>query len=112
MKTILLLAISNVFMTIAWYGHLKFEKVMLWKVILISWGIAFLEYLFQVPANRIGSESGWSGYQLKIAQEGITLVVFTVFAALYLRERPGWNNILAFVLIMLAVYLTFGVRKA
>lgn len=112
MTPIALLTVSNIFMTFAWYGHLRHTSSPLWIVILVSWGIAFVEYLFQVPANRIGFLHGWSGFQLKIIQEAVTLIVFTVFAIFYLRERPGWNNIAAFALILAAVWLTFGFRKA
>jgi uncharacterized protein (DUF486 family) len=107
MKTILLLACSNVFMTFAWYGQLKldiFKGRSLWLVILMSWGIAFFEYCLMVPANRAGAASGWSGYQLKIAQEVITLAVFVVFAWLVLGERLRWNYAVSFALILLAVY--------
>src|SRR5260221_13870562 len=96
MTTVLLLIDSNVFMTFAWYGHLKFKSVDLWKVILASWGIAFFEYCLQVPANRWGSER-FSAYQLKIIQEGITLTVFLLFAVLYLREVPRWNYLVSFI---------------
>jgi uncharacterized protein (DUF486 family) len=99
-------------MTIAWYGHLKYENVALWKVILISWGIAFLEYCFQVPANRIGFEEGFNGYQLKMIQEVITLSVFTVFAVLYLKEPVRWNYVVSFICILGAVYFMFMVKKA
>ena len=85
MRTILLLTISNVFMTFAWYGHLKYRNVVLWKVIVISWGIAFFEYCFQVPANRIGSYE-FNAAQLKTIQEVITLSVFSVFSITYLGE--------------------------
>ncbi len=110
MRTILLLCCSNIFMTIAWYGHLKFENVPLWKVIVISWGIAFFEYCFQVPANRIGFEEGFNGYQLKMIQEVITLVVFSVFAVLYLKEPIRWNYIASFVCVLGAVYFMFMVK--
>ena len=93
-------------MTFAWYGHLKFKEVTLWKVILISWGIAFFEYCFQVPANRI-SHNIFSGAQLKIMQEVITLVVFGVFSVLYLREELKWNYIVPFLLIVAAVFFAF-----
>lgn len=97
-------------MTIAWYGHLKFENVPLWKVIVISWGIAFFEYCFQVPANRIGFEEGFNGYQLKMIQEVITLLVFSVFAVLYLKEPLRWNYIASFVCVLGAVYFMFMVK--
>ena len=90
-KTISLLLVSNIFMTIAWYGHLKFENTPLWKVILVSWCIAFVEYLFMVPANRIGRLEGMSGYQLKITQEAITIIVFIFFAVFYLKEPLKWR---------------------
>lgn len=103
-KTITLLLISNVFMTIAWYGHLKFENTPLWKVILISWLIAFVEYMFMVPANRIGRLEGMSGYQLKITQEAITILVFILFAVFYLKEPLKWNHLVGFGFLFLSVY--------
>ncbi len=106
MKTILLLTLSNVFMTIAWYGHLKFKEVALWKVILISWLIAFVEYCFQVPANRIGSET-YSAFELKTIQEVITLVVFTIFAVFYLGEGMKWNYLVGFLFLIAAVFFIF-----
>jgi uncharacterized protein (DUF486 family) len=110
--TIILLAISNTFMTAAWYGHLKYEGVALWKVILVSWGIAFFEYCFQVPANRIGNMSGASAGQLKIIQEAITLVVFVIFARLYLGEKLAWNYYVAFALVFAAVFVVFYFKPA
>lgn len=110
MRTVILLLISNIFMTFAWYGHLKHLNSPLWKAILISWLIAGFEYLFQVPGNRIGAESGFSGFQLKILQEAITIGVFIVFAAYYLGERIQWNHMVAFGLIFMAVWLVFGVK--
>ena len=107
MRTILLLCCSNIFMTIAWYGHLKFEQVSLWKVILISWAIAFFEYCFQVPANRIGFVEGFNGFQLKMIQEVITLTIFSVFAVWYLKEPLRWNYLASFVCILGAVYFMF-----
>jgi hypothetical protein len=107
MWTIILLFISNAFMTIAWYGHLKFEKTALWKVILVSWLIAFFEYCFQVPANRIGHLEGWSGYQLKIVQEAITLTVFVAFATIYLKEKLQWNYLVGFGLMLAGVFCVF-----
>lgn len=101
-----LLVASNCFMTVAWYGHLRFKDKPLWLVILASWAIAFFEYCLMVPANRIGSQS-MTGYQLKILQEAITLSVFIAFAWLYLGERLRWNYILAMLLILGAVALTF-----
>ena len=106
MKPVILLTISNAFMTFAWYGHLKFKEVALWKVVLISWGIAFFEYCFQVPANRIGHGT-FTAPQLKIMQEVITLVVFGVFSVFYLREELKWNYIVAFVLVLAAVFFAF-----
>jgi len=103
---VILLTISNVFMTFAWYGHLKFKDKPLWTVILASWGIAFFEYIFMVPANRWGNAT-YSATQLKIIQEVITLLVFTGFAALYLRETLKWNHIAAFACIVAAVAFTF-----
>lgn len=82
LRTILLLTLSNVFMTFARYGHLKFRDIPLWKAILLSWGIAFIEYCLMVPANRIGAVSGMNGFQLKMTQEAITLTVFTAFSLL------------------------------
>ncbi|MGC4072406.1 MAG: DMT family protein [Nibricoccus sp.] len=108
MKTILLLVASNIFMTLAWYGHLKWkflEGKTILTVILVSWGIAFFEYCLMVPANRAGYMSGtFTGYQLKIIQEVITLGVFTVFATLVLKEKLTWNYAVSFGLIVLAVY--------
>jgi len=103
---VILLLISNVFMTFAWYGHLKFKSSALVAVILISWGIAFFEYCFQVPANRIGYEV-YNAYQLKTIQEVITLSVFVVFSALYLKEGFRWNYLIGFLFIILAVFFIF-----
>jgi uncharacterized protein (DUF486 family) len=105
-RTVLLLVASNVFMTIAWYGHLRFRGVALWKVVLVSWGIAFFEYCLQVPANRWGYGK-FSAYQLKIIQEVITLLVFMGFSALWLGEAPRWNFLVAFVLVLGAVGFAF-----
>jgi uncharacterized protein (DUF486 family) len=91
MLTIALLVISNIFMTLAWYGHLKFPHLPMLAAILIGWGIALVEYSFAVPANRIGYAHGFTGGQLKIMQEVITLVVFAVFAAVVLKEPIGWR---------------------
>ena len=109
MLTIVLLTISNVFMTFAWYGHLKYKASPLWIVILASWGIAFFEYCFQVPANLIG-HAQFSAAQLKVMQEVITLVVFCVFSVLYLREELRWNYIVGFVFILVAVFFVFAFR--
>lgn len=106
MKTILLLCASNIFMTFAWYGHLKFQEVALWKVVLFSWLIAFAEYCFMVPANRIGYQQ-FSGAQLKTIQEVITLVVFVVFSVFYLKEPLKWNYLVSFGLIIAAVFFMF-----
>lgn len=103
---------SNVFMTFAWYGHLRFKALPLWLAILASWGIAFFEYTLMVPANRFGALSGWSGYQLKITQEIVTLIVFTIFAILWLGERPTWNHAAAFVCLLGAVWFVFGFNSA
>ena len=107
MRTVLLLICSHIFMTIAWYGHLKYENVPLWKVVIISWSIAFFEYCFQVPANRIGFLEGFNGYQLKMIQEVVTLTVFSVFAVLYLKEPLRWNYLASFFCIIGAVYFMF-----
>jgi hypothetical protein len=106
MKTVLLLIASNIFMTIAWYWHLKFREMALWSVIMISWGIAFLEYCFQVPANRIGSYQ-FTTAELKTMQEVITLVVFCVFSIFYLKEPIKWNYIVGFVFMVIAVFFVF-----
>ncbi len=112
MKTVVLLIISNVFMTFAWYWHLRFKKTALATVILISWLIAGVEYCFAVPANRIGHNAGMSGGQLKLLQEVITLSVFAVFSVLYLREKLTWNYAAAGVCILGAVFFLFIVRPA
>ena len=106
MKTIILLTISNVFMTAAWYGHLNYKEAALWKVIFISWLIAFAEYCFQVPANRYG-HSQFSAAQLKTIQEVITLIVFCVFSVVYLKEELKWNYIVGFLFIIGAVFFVF-----
>ncbi len=103
---VVLLTISNIFMTFAWYGHLKFKGTALWVVVLVSWGIAFFEYCFQVPANRIGHEF-FSAAQLKTMQEVITLIVFSVFSILYLKEEFKWNYLVGFLFIILAVFFIF-----
>ena len=115
--TIVLLCISNAFMTLAWYGHLKFSewswfsKVGLVGFVLISWGIALFEYAFQVPANRIGFQGNGGPFtllQLKVLQEVITLVVFALFALFFFKtETFKWNHILAFLFLILAVYFMF-----
>ena len=93
-------------MTFAWYGHLKYKSTALWTVILASWGIAFFEYCFQVPANRIGHDY-FSAAQLKIMQKAITIVVFCIFSLLYLKEEIKWNYLVEFALILLAVFFVF-----
>jgi uncharacterized protein (DUF486 family) len=106
MKTVLLLTISNIFMTIAWYGHLKYKQSPLWIAILVSWLIAFVEYCFQVPANRMGHYQ-FSAAQLKTIQEVITLVVFCFFSVIYLKEGLKWNYLVGFALMILAVVFVF-----
>src|SRR6185295_10021098 len=106
MKTVILLVISNAFMTVAWYGHLKDKSKPLVWAILISWGIALFEYIFQVPANRLGSQT-FSVTQLKIMQECITLVVFTVIAYLMFGETLRWNNLVSYILIVGAIFFSF-----
>ena len=106
MLTVILLSISNIFMTIAWYGHLKYKSSPLWIAILVSWGIAFIEYCFQVPANRYGHYQ-FTAAQLKIIQEVITLIVFCIFSIVYLHEKLKWNYIVGFALIALAVFFVF-----
>lgn len=106
MTTILLLIASNIFMTIAWYGHLKYKNSPLWIAILVSWLIASVEYCFQVPANRIG-HGQFSAAQLKTIQEVITLVVFCVFSVVYLKEELKWNYLVGFGLMILAVFFVF-----
>lgn len=106
MRTILLLFLSNIFMTFAWYGHLKFRSSPLWVAILASWGIAFFEYCLQVPANRIGYGQ-FTGVQLKLIQEIITLVVFSLFSVWYLKEPFRWNTLCGFGLMIAAVFFIF-----
>jgi uncharacterized protein (DUF486 family) len=106
MTTVLLLFCSNIFMTLAWYGHLKHKEIPLWQAIVISWGIAGIEYCFAVPANRIGY-GRFTGAQLKIIQEAITLTVFAVFSVWYLREQFRWNYAVGFALIVVAVAVMF-----
>ncbi len=106
MKTVVLLVISNIFMNLAWYGHLKLKNQALWLMILFSWGIALFEYMFQVPANRIGSTQ-WSVPQLKILQECITLVVFTVVAFALFGSTLKWNYLVSYVFIIGAVFFAF-----
>ena len=115
--TLALLTISNLFMTFAWYGHLQFKKLAwfsklgLFGIILVSWGLAFFEYVFQVPANRIGFEENggpFSLFQLKVIQEVITLTVFTLCAVFVFKtDKLGWNHVVGFALLVLAVYVIF-----
>ena len=106
MRAIALLVVSNIFMTAAWYGHLRFRNTALWIVIVVSWLIAFVEYCFQVPANRIGSYQ-FSTAQLKTIQEVITLVVFCGFSVLYLKEELKWNYLVGFGFMVIAVFFVF-----
>jgi len=112
MATILLLCASNLFMTFAWYGHLKyFHDKPLWTTVLLSWGIAFFEYCLMVPANRGGYfQAGFTGYQLKILQECVTLAVFVGFAWLVLKEKLTWNYAVSFALIVLAVWFAMAFK--
>ena len=106
--TVLLLTISNVFMTFAWYGHLKGHQASpIWLVVLVSWGIAFFEYCFQVPANRLGARAGLATAQLKTIQELITLVVFVAFSVLYLGEHVRWNHLVGFGFVALGALFVF-----
>ena len=108
LTSMLLLMCSNVFMTFAWYGSLKYPNLATWKAVLISWGIAFFEYSLMIPANRGGYLSGmFTASQLKIAQEAITLTVFVLFSVFYLREEVRWNYIVSFGLVLLAVFFAF-----
>jgi uncharacterized protein (DUF486 family) len=106
MKTIALLVVSNLFMTVAWYGHLKHRNAPLIFAIISSWLIAFFEYLFQVPANRLGY-GRFSLTQLKVMQECITLAVFTVFALVAFKESIKWNNLVSYLFLVGAVYFAF-----
>ena len=105
--TIGMLCVSNVFMNIAWYGHLKHKDAALWKAVLISWGIAFFEYVITVPANRIGS-GVYTLFQLKIMQEIITIAVFIAIAVFYFHEKLKWNYLAGLVFIILAVVFVFN----
>jgi len=111
MRTIILLIISNVFMIFAWYGHLKFKSAPLVTVVLASWGIAFFEYCFMVPANRFG-HGQFSTIQLKVIQEVLTLLVFAVFVVTYMGEPLRWNHLVSFFFLVAAVYFVFGFRSA
>lgn len=108
LPTLGLLLLSNIFMTLAWYGHLKFPDARLWVVVLVSWGIAFFEYCLAVPANRMGFAAGMSGGQLKILQEIVTLTVFAGFAVLVLNEPLGWRYLGAFACMVAAVAFLFA----
>jgi uncharacterized protein len=110
MVTAILLFISNIFMTLAWYGHLKYKDKPLWIAIAVSWLLAFFEYVFQVPANRIGF-ARFTIVQLKVMQECITIVVFMIVVWILFRQMPRWNNIVSFLLIIAAVYFTFNFNK-
>ena len=106
-RTIVLLTASNIFMTFAWYYHLKHQGWPLWKAIAISWFIALFEYFLMVPANRYGYNNGLTGFQLKIIQEVITLVVFAIFAVVYLKEPFEWRYFISFCFLVGAVYFMF-----
>ena len=110
MTTIILLVFSNVFMTVAWYGHLRYGHAWpLWRAILVSWTIALVEYCLAVPANRLGYGE-FSGFQLKIIQEVITLIVFIGFATAFLKERLAWNYLVAFVFLGVAAFFAFAFK--
>ena len=106
---VLMLFASNVFMTFAWYGHLRFKAAPLWGAVLVSWGIAFFEYWLAVPANRIGSQA-YSAAELKTLQEVITLLVFAGFSVLYLKEPIGWQHLIGFALIAAGAFFIFSGR--
>jgi uncharacterized protein (DUF486 family) len=111
MNTVLLLFCSNIFMTFAWYGHLKYGHGWpLWKAILVSWGIALVEYCLAVPANRLGY-ARFSGYQLKIIQEIVTIAVFIGFATWFLKEQIAWNYIVAFAFLGMAAFFAFAFKS-
>ena len=110
MRTIILLCLSNVFMTFAWYYHLKHEGWPLWKAIIISWLIALIEYCLAVPANRIGSKDGFNLFQLKMIQEVITLAVFCIFAIVVMKEPFHWRYLVSFVFLLGAAYFMFTKR--
>lgn len=111
-RAVLLLVASNVFMTFAWYGHLKFKQTALWMAIGVSWLIALPEYCLQVPANRFGSDSGLSAAHLKVLQELITLTVFGFFSVLYLKEPLRWNVIVGFCFVVVGVAFVFQPWKS
>ena len=106
-RTIFLLTASNVFMTFAWYGNIKNTEMPIWKAVVISWGIAFFEYCLMIPANRIGFTNGFTGFQLKMTQEVITLIIFALFAVFYLKEPFHWRYIICFIMLLGAVYFMF-----
>ncbi|MDX6499072.1 MAG: uncharacterized protein QOG23_2332 [Blastocatellia bacterium] len=106
-KTVVLLTVSNIFMTVAWYGHLKYKNASLVSLIVISWSVALFEYIFQVPANRIGYQT-YSLMQLKVMQECITLIVFTAIAFLLFGETLKWNNLVSYAFIVGAVFFSFA----
>ena len=103
---IFLLTLSNIFMTFAWYGHLKFKSFPIAITIFASWGIAFFEYCLMIPANRIG-HTYFTATQLKVIQEVITLIIFSIFSVIYLREKFKWNYLVGFIFILLAVFFVF-----
>ncbi|HVZ25966.1 MAG TPA: DMT family protein [Sediminibacterium sp.] len=107
LRTVVLLLFSNMFMTYAWYGHLRNTGLPLWKAILMGWAIAFFEYCFMIPANRAGFAHGFNGFQLKVTQEIITLLVFTVFAVVYLKEPFHAKYLISFLFLLGAVYFAF-----
>jgi uncharacterized protein (DUF486 family) len=110
MATVILLIFSNTFMTFAWYGHLKYGHAWpLWKAILVSWSIAFIEYCLAVPANRLGY-AHFSGFQLKIIQEIVTLIVFIAFALWFLKEKLAWNYLVAFAFLGIAAFFAFAFK--
>jgi len=110
MTTVFLLTISNIFMTFAWYGHLKYGHGWpLWKAVLLSWGLALFEYCLAVPANRIGFAT-FSGFQLKIIQEIVTLVIFLIFAVTFLKEKFAWNYVVAFLFLGGAAFFAFAFK--
>ena len=112
MSTILMLCCSNIFMTFAWYGHLKYGHAWpLWKAILVSWGIALFEYCLAVPANRLGY-ARFNGFQLKIIQEVVTLTVFIVFALTFLKEKLAWNYLVAFAFLAVAAFFAFAFKTS
>lgn len=110
-RTVSLLVFSNVFMTLAWYYHLKNEGWSIWKAIFVSWLIAFVEYCIAIPANRIGYQAGMNLFQLKITQEVITLLVFTVYALLFANQAFHWKYMISFLLMIGAVYFVFADMK-